>query len=144
VTSEDVVRGYSLGEEYAAANLESARLNSAGRRTGAAVVMVNLMLPGLRPPLVARLLASAMGRVILTVGSNDLLVGAEALSAFDGQRRDRDASVLKRSLFEKRRRSRSGGRSCLLVAPIAVERLLLLHGAVVGSCVVGFVDGSVV
>jgi pimeloyl-ACP methyl ester carboxylesterase len=79
------VAGYTLDEEYAAANLESARLNSAGRRTDAAAVMVRFMLPDLRPPLVARLLASVMGRVILSAGSNDLLVGAEALGAFDGE-----------------------------------------------------------
>lgn len=80
-----VVAGYTLDEAYKEANLESARLNSAGRRTDAAAAMVSFMFPGLRPPFVARLLASAMGRVILTPGSDDLLVGAEALSAFDGR-----------------------------------------------------------
>jgi pimeloyl-ACP methyl ester carboxylesterase len=79
-----VVAGYTLDEAYKAANLESARLNSAGRRTDAAVAMVSFMFPDLRPPLVARLLALVMGRVILSAGSDDLLVGAEALSAFDG------------------------------------------------------------
>ena len=80
-----VVAGYTLDEAYEAANLESARLNSAGRRTDAAAVMVDFMFPGLRPPFVARLLASVMGRVILSAGSDDLVVGAEALSAFDGR-----------------------------------------------------------
>jgi pimeloyl-ACP methyl ester carboxylesterase len=80
-----VVAGYTLDDAYKAANLESARLNSAGRRTDAAAVMVSLVFPDLRPPLIARLLASVMGRVILSAGSNDLVVGAEALSAFDGR-----------------------------------------------------------
>jgi pimeloyl-ACP methyl ester carboxylesterase len=80
-----VVAGYTLDEEYKAASLESARLNSAGRRTDAAAVMVSFMFPRLRPPFVARLLASVMGRVILSAGSNNLVVGAEALSAFDGR-----------------------------------------------------------
>ena len=80
-----VVAGYTLDEAYKAADLESARLNSAGRRTDAAAVMVSTVFPGLRPPFVARLLASVMGRVMLPAGSNDLVVGAEALSAFDGR-----------------------------------------------------------
>ena len=80
-----VVAGYTLNEGYKAANLESARLNSAGRRTDAAAPWVSFMFPGLRPPFVARLLASVMGRVILTAGSRDFVVGAEALSAFDGR-----------------------------------------------------------
>ncbi len=80
-----VVAGYTLDDASQAANLESARLNNAGRRTDAAAVMVRFMFPGLRPPVVARLLASVMGRVILPAGSNDLVVGAEALSAFDGR-----------------------------------------------------------
>lgn len=80
-----VVAGYTLDEAYKTANLESARLNSTGRRTDAAAAMVSFMFPDLRPPLVARLLALAMGRAILSTGSDDLLVGAEALSAFDGR-----------------------------------------------------------
>ncbi len=80
-----VVAGYTLDEAYKAANLESARLNSAGRRTDAAAAMVSFVFPGLRPPFVARLLALVMGRVILSAGSNDLVVGAEALSTFDGR-----------------------------------------------------------
>jgi pimeloyl-ACP methyl ester carboxylesterase len=80
-----VVAGYTLDEAYKAANLESARLNRAGRRTDAAAVMVDFMFPGLRPPFVARLLASVMGRAILPAGSSDLVVGAEALNAFDGR-----------------------------------------------------------
>ena len=80
-----VVAGYTLDEAYKAADLESAQLLNAGRRTDAAAVMVNSMFPGLRPPFVARLLAMAIGRVILSDGSNDLVVGAEALSAFDGR-----------------------------------------------------------
>jgi pimeloyl-ACP methyl ester carboxylesterase len=80
-----VVAGYTQDEAYKAANLESARLNRAGRRTDAAAAFVSFMFPGLRPPFVARLLASVMGRVILSDGSNDLVVGAEALSAFDGR-----------------------------------------------------------
>lgn len=80
-----VVAGYTQDEAYQAANLESVRLNSAGRRTDAAAVMVTFVFPSLRPPFVARLLASVMGRVILSAGSNDLVVGAEALSAFDGR-----------------------------------------------------------
>ena len=47
--------------------------------------MVDFMFPGLRPPFIARLLAWVMGRVVLSAGSNDLVVGAEALNAFDGQ-----------------------------------------------------------
>ena len=80
-----VVAGYTLDEAYKAADLESARLLNAGRRTDAAAVMVNVMFPGLRPPLVARLLASVIGRFVLSEGSNDLVVAAEALSAFDGR-----------------------------------------------------------
>ena len=80
-----VVAGYTLDEAYKAANLESARLNTAGRKTDAAAAFVSFMFPGLRPPFVARLLAVVMGRVILSDGSNDLVVGAEALSAFDGR-----------------------------------------------------------
>ena len=80
-----VVAGYTLDEAYKTANLESARLNSTGRRTDAAAAMVSFMFPDLRPPLVARLLALVMGRAILSTGSDDLLVGAEALSAFDGR-----------------------------------------------------------
>ena len=80
-----VVAGYTLDEAYKTANLESARLNSTGRRTDAAAAMVSFMFPDLRPPLVARLLALVMGRAILSTGSDDLLVGAEALSSFDGR-----------------------------------------------------------
>jgi pimeloyl-ACP methyl ester carboxylesterase len=80
-----VVAGYTQDDKYKAANLESARLNNAGRKTDAAAVMVNLMFPGLRPPLIARLLASVMGRVVLSAGSDELVVGAEALGAFDGR-----------------------------------------------------------
>jgi pimeloyl-ACP methyl ester carboxylesterase len=80
-----VVAGHTQDEAYQAADLESARLNSAGRRTDAAAVMINAMFPGLRPPFVARLLASVMGRVLLPAGSDDLVVAAEALSAFDGR-----------------------------------------------------------
>jgi hypothetical protein len=80
-----VVAGYTLDEAYKAANLESARLNRAGRRTDAAAAMVSFMFPGLRAPLVARLLASVIGRMILPDGSSDLVVGAEALSSFDGR-----------------------------------------------------------
>jgi pimeloyl-ACP methyl ester carboxylesterase len=108
-----VVAGYTLDEAYKAANLESARLSSAGRRTDAAAVMVSFMFPAIRAPFVARLLASVMGRVILSAGSNDLVVGAEALSAFDGREilptipvqvllvcGDRDRSVAK-SIYEQ-------------------------------------------
>ena len=80
-----VVAGYTLDEAYKAADLESAQLLNAGRRTDAAAVMVNSMFPGLRPPFVARLLAWVMGRVVLSAGSDDLVVAAEALSAFDGR-----------------------------------------------------------
>jgi pimeloyl-ACP methyl ester carboxylesterase len=80
-----VVAGYTLDEAYKAADLESVRLLNAGRRTDAAAVMVNSMFPGLRPPFVARLLAWVMGRVVLSAGSDDLVVAAEALSAFDGR-----------------------------------------------------------
>ncbi len=80
-----VVAGYTLDEAYKAANLESARLSNAGRSTDAAAVMVRTMFPGLRPPFVARLLASVMGRVVLSAGSDDLVIAAEALSAFDGR-----------------------------------------------------------
>jgi pimeloyl-ACP methyl ester carboxylesterase len=80
-----VVAGYTQVEAYKAANLESARLNRAGRRTDAAAAFVSFVFPGLRAPFVARLLASVMGRVILSDGSRDLVVGAEALSAFDGR-----------------------------------------------------------
>ena len=80
-----VVAGYTQDEAYKAANLESARLNNAGRRTDAAAAFVSFMFPGLRPPFVARILAMGMGRVILSDGSNDLVAGAEALSTFDGR-----------------------------------------------------------
>lgn len=80
-----LVAGYTLDDAYKAANLESARLNNAGRRTDAAAVMVSTMFPGLRSPFVARLLASVMGRVVLSAGSDDLVVAAEALSSFDGR-----------------------------------------------------------
>jgi pimeloyl-ACP methyl ester carboxylesterase len=80
-----VVAGHTLDAAFKAANLESARLNVAGRRTDAAAVMVDFMFPGLRPRFLSRLLASVMGRAILTAGSNDLVVGAEALSAFEGR-----------------------------------------------------------
>lgn len=61
------------------------RCTQPGRRTDAAAAMVSFMFPDLRPRLVARLLALVMGRAILSAGSDDLLVGAEALSAFDGR-----------------------------------------------------------
>ena len=80
-----VVAGYTQDEAYKVANLESARLNNAGRRTDAAAAFVSFMFPGLRPHFFARLLAMVMGRVLLSDGSNDLVVGAEALSAFDGR-----------------------------------------------------------
>ena len=80
-----LVAGYTLDEEFKAANLESAQLNSAGRSTDAAAVMVSFMFPGLRPAFFARLLASVMGRLILSAGSDDLVVGAEALNVFDGR-----------------------------------------------------------
>ncbi len=80
-----VVAGYTLDGAYKAADLESVRLLDAGRRTDAAAVMVSFMFPSIRPPSVARLLAWVMGRVVLSAGSSDLVVGAEALSAFDGR-----------------------------------------------------------
>ena len=80
-----VVAGYTLDEAYKAADLESAQLLNAGRRTDAAAVMVGTMFPGLHPPFVARLLAWVMGRAVLSAGSDDLVVAAEALSTFDGR-----------------------------------------------------------
>jgi pimeloyl-ACP methyl ester carboxylesterase len=46
-----VVAGYTLDEAYKAADLESARLLNAGRRTDAAAVMVNSMFPASAHPL---------------------------------------------------------------------------------------------
>ena len=82
-----IVASYTMTEEAKAANLESARLLSAGRKTDAAEAMVTFLYPTIRARWVTRLLASVVARVSFPAAYNptDVLVAAEALGAFDGR-----------------------------------------------------------
>lgn len=81
------VAAHTMTEEADAANLESARLLSAGRKTDAAAAVVTLMYPGIRPRWVTRLLAWVTARVSFAAAYDprDIVVGAEAVNAFDGR-----------------------------------------------------------
>jgi pimeloyl-ACP methyl ester carboxylesterase len=89
------VAAYSMTDEGRAANLASARLLSAGRKTDAAAALVTLMYPGIRPAWIARLLAWAVAQVSFTAAFNprDVLVGAEAVNAVDAREILRSISV---------------------------------------------------
>jgi pimeloyl-ACP methyl ester carboxylesterase len=82
-----VAAGYTMAETAKAANLESARLLSVGRKTDAAAVMVTLLNPGLRAAWVTRIVASVVARVSFPAvyDPGDVLVAAEAVDAFDGR-----------------------------------------------------------
>jgi pimeloyl-ACP methyl ester carboxylesterase len=82
-----IVAGYTMTDEAKAANLESARLLSAGRKTDAAETMVTFMYPKIPGRCVTRLFASVVARVSFPASYNptDILVAAEALGAFDGR-----------------------------------------------------------
>lgn len=82
-----VAAGYTMTEEAKAAELESARLLSAGRKTDAAEVMVTYLNPGIHARWVRRLMASVVARVSFPAvyDPGDVLVAAEALDAFEGR-----------------------------------------------------------
>ncbi len=82
-----VAAGRVLSEEVRVANVESARLLAAGRRTDAAEVMVSAMFPQISISWARRALAVVIGRVSFPaeVDAGDVVAGAEALSAFDGR-----------------------------------------------------------
>lgn len=90
-----VAAGYTLSEEIRVANVESARLLAAGRRTDAAEVMVTAMFPQVSIGWARRLMSVVIGRVSFpaTVDPGDVVAGAEALSAFDGREFLRDIAV---------------------------------------------------
>jgi pimeloyl-ACP methyl ester carboxylesterase len=81
------VAAHSMTEEANAANLEQARLLSEGRKTDAAAALVNLMYPAVRPRWVSRLLARMTAWVSFSAAydPDDIVVGAEAVNAFDGR-----------------------------------------------------------
>ncbi len=76
-----------MTEAANAANLEFARLLSAGRKADAAAVLVTLQRPGIRSRWVIRLFAWVVARVGLAAAyePSDILVSAEALNDFDGR-----------------------------------------------------------
>lgn len=76
-----------MTEAANAANLELARLLSAGRKADAAAFLVTLQRPGIRSRWVIRLLAWVVARVGLAAAyePRDILVSAEAVKAFDGR-----------------------------------------------------------
>lgn len=82
-----VAAGRVLSDETRNATVESARLLAAGRRTDAAEAMASIAFPQVTIGWARRLLAVVIGRVSFpsTVDPGDLLAGAEALAAFDGQ-----------------------------------------------------------
>lgn len=82
-----VVAGYSMTEAAKAANLEFARLLSAGRKTDAAAALVTFLYPGIGVPWVTRLLAAVVARVSFAAvyDPSDVLVTATAVNAFDGR-----------------------------------------------------------
>ena len=81
-----VAAGHTLTEGAKEAELESARLLSAGRKTDAALAMATFLKPGL-PVWVRRLMATVFARVSYPAEYNpsDVLAAAEALHAFDGR-----------------------------------------------------------
>ena len=81
-----VAAAHTMPEEARAADLTSARLLSAGRKTEAAEAMVTYLNPGL-PAWLRRLMASVVARVSFPAEYNpgDVLIAAEALGAFDGR-----------------------------------------------------------
>ncbi len=77
---------YTMTEQAKAANRDSARLMSEGRKTEGAAVLVNLFYPGI-PAAVARVPATIVARAgfaAVDIGS-DFTIGAEAVNAFDGR-----------------------------------------------------------
>lgn len=82
-----IVAGYTMTEAAKAANLESARLLSAGRKTDAAAAVVTFLYPGIGVPWVTRLLAAVVARVSFAAAydPSDVLVTATAVNAFDGR-----------------------------------------------------------
>ncbi len=76
-----IVAAYTMTEAAKEANLESARLLSAGRKTDAAAAWVTFLYPGLRVPWVTRLLAAVVARVSFAAAydPSDVLVTATAL-----------------------------------------------------------------
>lgn len=81
------VAAYTMTDAANAANLESARLLSLGRKTDAAAALVSLMYPGLRPAWIARLVAWGVARVSFAAAFDpgDVMVAAEAVAAFDAR-----------------------------------------------------------
>lgn len=83
------VAGYTMTEQGKAANRDSARLLSEGRRTEAAAVLGSLMYPGIRriPAPVARVLAAIVARVNYAAPyiPSDVIIVADAVNAFDGR-----------------------------------------------------------
>ena len=80
------VAGYTMSEQGKAANQDSARLLSEGRKTEAATVLGSLLYPGVPAP-VGRVIAAIVARVAYAapyIGS-DVTVVAEATNAFDGR-----------------------------------------------------------
>jgi pimeloyl-ACP methyl ester carboxylesterase len=82
-----VIAGAGLWTERSdRANLEPARLLAAGRTREAGATFARLLLPGIRPRLVANVLGVLLARASLAESSAaDLLVSAEATHAFDPQ-----------------------------------------------------------
>ena len=82
-----IAAGHTMTLAARAANLESAHLRSAGRKTDAATVMVNFLYPDIRAPWVKRLLAAVVARVSFPAAfdPSDVLIAAEAVDAFDGR-----------------------------------------------------------
>lgn len=81
------VAAHSMTKAGNLANLESARLLGAGRKTDAAAALVTLMYPEVRPRWVARLLAWGTARVSFAAAFDprDVRVVAEAVDSFDAR-----------------------------------------------------------
>ena len=80
------VAGYTMSEQGKAANRDSARLLSEGRKTEAATVLGNLLYPGIPAP-VGRVIAAITALVIYAAPyiPSDVTIAAEATNAFDGR-----------------------------------------------------------
>ena len=80
------VAAYTMTEAANAANLDSARLLSVGRKNDAAAALLALQYPDIRPRWVTCLLAWAVARVSFAAyDAHDVLVAAEAVNGFDGR-----------------------------------------------------------
>jgi pimeloyl-ACP methyl ester carboxylesterase len=81
------VAAHSMTQAGNVANLESARLLGAGRKTDAAAALVNLMYPDVRPRWVARLFAWGTARVSFAAAFDprDVLAVARAIDSFDAR-----------------------------------------------------------